>query len=124
MKKGRSGTHLQIQSTAPMQDGRQRCSVSNAADEGMTGEVYKRGFGCRVYNMGGPERLSRVDMAVKVAEAWGYSPNAIISAPSSSVNRGVASPADISMTSQKLEQELGLTLTPFSDALAQIGRLQ
>ncbi len=74
--------------------------------------------------MGGPERLSRVDMAMKVAQAWGYSPDSIISAPSSSVNRGVASPADISMTSQKLEDDLGLTLTPFLDALAQIGRLQ
>lgn len=74
--------------------------------------------------MGGPERLSRVDIAVKVAEAWGYSPAAIISAPSSSVNRGVATPADISMSSQKLERDLGLSLTPFSDALAQIGRLQ
>ncbi|EIE18739.1 methionine adenosyltransferase regulatory beta subunit-related [Coccomyxa subellipsoidea C-169] len=76
-----------------------------------------------VYNMGGPERLSRVDMAAKVAEVWGYSPDAIVSAPSSSVNRGVASPADISMTSRKLETELGLRLTPFSEALQQIGRL-
>lgn len=73
--------------------------------------------------MGGPERLSRVDMAVKVAEAWNYSPDVIISAPSSSVNRGVPSPADISMTSEKLETELGLSLTPFSDALKQIPRL-
>ncbi len=73
--------------------------------------------------MGGPERLSRVDMAAKVAEVWGYSPNAIVSAPSSSVDRGVASPADISMTSRKLETELGLRLTPFSEALQQIGQL-
>ncbi len=69
--------------------------------------------------MGGPERLSRVDMARKVACAWGYSPEAIIEAPSSSVNRGVVSPADISMDSSRLEAVLGMRMTPFSAALAQ-----
>jgi len=82
----------------------------------------ERGFLRRVYNMGGPERLSRVDMAEKVAEAWGYSGDAIISAPASSVNRGVACPADISMVSSKLESEIGFNLTSFSDALALIHR--
>ena len=68
--------------------------------------------------MGGPERLSRVDMAQKVAQAWGYSPEAIVTAPSASVNRGVASPPDISMDSSRLEALLGMSFTPFSEALS------
>ena len=67
--------------------------------------------------MGGPERLSRVDMARKVVEEFEYSEEAIIPAPSSSVNRGVASPADISMVSTPLEEALGLRMMPFSEAL-------
>jgi hypothetical protein len=47
---------------------------------------------------GGPERLSRLDMALKVAETYGFnSQPSVIAVPSASVNRGVASPADISM---------------------------
>ena len=70
--------------------------------------------------MGGPERLSRVDIAHKVAEEYDYLPDAIIPAPSSSVNRGVASPADISMVSTALEEALGMRFTPFSEGLARM----
>lgn len=41
----------------------------------------------RVFNTGGPQRLSRVDMAEKVAESRGYRTSGIISVPSSSVQR-------------------------------------
>jgi len=73
-----------------------------------------------VYNMGGPERLSRADMAAKVAEARGYDASNILAAPSSTVQRPVASPADISMSVSRLVQDLGITLTPFSEALKRI----
>jgi dTDP-4-dehydrorhamnose reductase len=58
---------------------------------------------CRVFNMGGPERLSRVDIAHKVAEAWGFDPKCIIPAPSASVQRNVASPPDISMDISRIQ---------------------
>ena len=48
---------------------------------------------------GGPDRLSRLDMALQVAETYGFDgQSSIIAVPSASVNRGVASPADISMS--------------------------
>jgi hypothetical protein len=53
--------------------------------------------------MGGPERLSRVDIAHKVAEAWGFDPKYIIPAPSASVQRNVASPPDISMDISRIQ---------------------
>lgn len=53
--------------------------------------------------MGGPERLSRVDMAQRVAEAWGLDPRNIVPAPSNSIQRTVASPPDISMDISRIE---------------------
>lgn len=74
----------------------------------------------RLYNMGGPERLSRLDMALRVADAYGFdSQSSIIAVPSMSVNRGVASPADISMSVDRI-QTLGVVLTPFSTALEEL----
>lgn len=69
----------------------------------------------------GPERLSRVDMAAAVAALRGYDAALILPAPSASVQRGVASPADISMDTALLRAALGVQLTPFAAALVQIG---
>ena len=79
--------------------------------------VQRPAAGPAVYNMGGPQRLSRVDMARAVAAARGHDAACILAAPAASVDRGVASPADISMDSSRLEGELGWALTPFEDAL-------
>ena len=54
------------------------------------------------YNMGGPDRLSRVDMARQTAEVLGVSDANVEAVSSASVDRGVISPADISMLSNKL----------------------
>ena len=74
----------------------------------------------RIYNVGGPHRLSRLDMARQVAEVWGLSSEAIVPAPCSSVQRPVRSPADISMDSSRLEEELGMQMTSFREALRQM----
>ncbi|GLC50559.1 hypothetical protein PLESTB_000393200 [Pleodorina starrii] len=74
----------------------------------------------RVFNAGGPERLSRADMARQVADALGCGHGAIASASAASINRGVASPADISMDVSRLAAELGFRTTPFREALREI----
>mmetsp|Transcript_24145 Transcript_24145/g.40472 ORF Transcript_24145/g.40472 Transcript_24145/m.40472 type:complete len:315 (+) Transcript_24145:69-1013(+) len=71
----------------------------------------------RTFNMGGPHRLSRVDMAMQLAKVKQCSPDKIKAAPSASVNRGVASPPDISMDVNRITTELGITLTSFEDGL-------
>ncbi|KAJ6806848.1 putative spore coat polysaccharide biosynthesis protein SpsK isoform X1 [Iris pallida] len=48
-------------------------------------------------NVGGPDRLSRVQMAEAVADFRGYDHSLIKAVSASSVDRGVVSPADISM---------------------------
>eukprot|EP01018_Ginkgo_biloba_P033076 Gb_05466 [translate_table: standard] len=66
-------------------------------------------------NVGGPDRVSRVQMAEVVSELRGYDSSKIKSISAASVNRGVTSPADISMDVSKLVKVLGINLTPFKD---------
>ncbi|GFH07858.1 methionine adenosyltransferase regulatory beta subunit-related [Haematococcus lacustris] len=73
-----------------------------------------------VLNMGGPDRLSRVDMALMVAHHRGHSPSLVRPAPSASVARGVASPQDISMDVSSLTLLLGRPPTPLAQVLEQI----
>ena len=70
-----------------------------------------------VYCMGGPERLSRADFARRVAAVAGSNGEMIEEVSASSVNRGVKSPADISMESKLLFSELGITPTAFVDGV-------
>ena len=75
----------------------------------------------RLFNMGGPERLSRLAMAYKTADCWDLDKSCIISALSASVKREVVSPADISMDSTRLAQQLpAVQWTSLSDAMLDI----
>ncbi len=70
------------------------------------------------FNLGGPDRLSRVDMAHKVARVLGAEPSLVRPRPAPpAAERGVASPADISMCSDALESALGLRFSPFEAAV-------
>ncbi|AQK76333.1 NAD(P)-binding Rossmann-fold superfamily protein [Zea mays] len=68
-------------------------------------------------NVGGPDRVSRLQMAESVAVVRGYNPSIIKSVSASSVNRGVASPPDISMDITKLTQILGIKPISFQDGV-------
>lgn len=68
-------------------------------------------------NVGGPDRVSRLQMAESVADVRGYSHSIIKSVSASSVNRGVASPSDISMDITKLTQMLGIRPISFQDGV-------
>ncbi|KAF6133947.1 hypothetical protein GIB67_040711 [Kingdonia uniflora] len=68
-------------------------------------------------NMGGPDRVSRVQMAETVASIRGYNTSLIKHVSASSVNRGVQSPADISMNINRLVQTLDFTPTSFEDGV-------
>ncbi|KAI5058070.1 hypothetical protein GOP47_0026240 [Adiantum capillus-veneris] len=64
-------------------------------------------------NVGGPERLSRAEMAEVVAEVRGFDKSLITDISAASVNRGVTSPADISMNVNRCTSTLNISLTPF-----------
>ena len=62
-------------------------------------------------------RLSRADMGDAVAALRGHARSNVRRVPSASVARPVASPADISMDCSRAQSELGLALTPFTEAV-------
>lgn len=68
-------------------------------------------------NVGGPDRVSRVQMAEAVADIRGYNFSLIKSVSSSTVNRGVKSPADISMDITRLIRTLNMSPTAFRDGV-------
>ncbi|XP_030486683.2 uncharacterized protein LOC115703592 [Cannabis sativa] len=68
-------------------------------------------------NVGGPDRVSRVQMAEIVADVRGYDKSLIKSVSASSIDRGVKSPADISMDITKLVQTLGISPVSFEDGV-------
>ncbi|GMP61578.1 hypothetical protein CsSME_00023984 [Camellia sinensis var. sinensis] len=70
-----------------------------------------------ILNVGGPDRLSRVQMAEAVAHIRGYNTSLIKSVSASSVDRGVKSPTDISMDITKLMQTLDFSPIPFRDGV-------
>lgn len=70
-----------------------------------------------VLNVGGPDRLSRVQMAETVARVRGYNTSLIKHVSASSIDRGVKSPSDISMDISKLIQKLDFRPTCFQDGV-------
>lgn len=71
-----------------------------------------------VYNMGGPERLSRVEVARAVVRARGHPTDAIRAVPRAAVAAGgPRSPPDISMDSSKLAAATGITMRPLGRLL-------
>ncbi|KOO25909.1 methionine adenosyltransferase 2 subunit beta-like protein [Chrysochromulina tobinii] len=81
-----------------------------------------------VYNMGGPERLTRVDVAREVVKALTPAPSLAVAnglppyfrgvSKASLGDMGVASPPDISMDSSRVAALSGVALTPLDVAVA------
>jgi hypothetical protein len=70
---------------------------------------------------GGPQRLSRHDMAMAVAQHCGLDAAVVLAAKSADVKRPYVSPPDISMKVERLLHDMpGIALTPFDTALALI----
>ncbi|AET02100.1 putative methionine adenosyltransferase [Medicago truncatula] len=68
-------------------------------------------------NAGGPDRVSRVEMADAVAQFRGYDTSLIKAVSASTVDRGVKSPADISMDITRLVQTLNINPVSFKDGV-------
>ncbi|KAF5464198.1 hypothetical protein F2P56_014292 [Juglans regia] len=68
-------------------------------------------------NVGGPDRVSRLQMAEAVAHIRGYDISLIKPVSASSVDRGVKSPSDISMNIDKLVQTLTISPISFIDGV-------
>eukprot|EP00898_Chlorokybus_atmophyticus_P008277 jgi/Chlat1/8450/Chrsp80S07858 len=77
-------------------------------------------FKRRLYNMGGPERLSRLEFARKVAQIRGYDLALVKPASAASINRAVKSPPDISMSVDRVLSDLHIQLTTMDAALVKV----
>lgn len=70
-------------------------------------------------NAGGPDRVSRVQMAEAVAHVRSYSTSLIKPVSALSIARGVKSPPDISMDITKLIQVMGICPTSYCEGVRQ-----
>ena len=72
-----------------------------------------------IFNMGGADRVSRLDIAEAVAEHYGYDMSCAKGVKRASLPPGpVSSPPDISMTSQKLEGLTNIQMIGLKDMIA------
>mmetsp|Transcript_19955 Transcript_19955/g.39189 ORF Transcript_19955/g.39189 Transcript_19955/m.39189 type:complete len:354 (+) Transcript_19955:34-1095(+) len=70
-----------------------------------------------VYNFGGPDRLSRFEMAQQICKHNNQDAGFIVESSAASFDRGVKSPLDTGMDSSKIAKDLSITLTSFSEGL-------
>lgn len=69
-------------------------------------------------NIGGAERLSRLDVGQKAAGTLGVSAAAVVGASAATKDVGYNSPPDLAMDSAALVRWLGLTVHTIDDAIA------
>ncbi len=74
----------------------------------------------RVFNLGGPERINRVQFGEILAEIRGYDKGKINPTRLADLDTGYPRPADVSMDSSCIQDELGIQLTPVEKGLKAI----
>lgn len=75
------------------------------------------GPGRGVFHIGGPERVSRHDLGLRVARALGLPEDLIEPILQAEQPVGACRPADVSLDSSRARQELGWTPRPLEDAI-------
>lgn len=70
-----------------------------------------------LFHCGGPERMSRVDFGVAVAEALGYDSSLVVPTLRGAVPTSPARPADVSLNSELLAGSMGFSPRRVRDAL-------
>ncbi|RJP29968.1 MAG: SDR family oxidoreductase [Candidatus Omnitrophota bacterium] len=74
----------------------------------------------RLYHIGGPERISRVDFGKRLAAIRGYDPLKIKGTRIRDLDTGFLRPADVSLDSSRIQHAYPISLTLISDALHEI----
>jgi dTDP-4-dehydrorhamnose reductase len=69
------------------------------------------------FHLGGPERLSRHDLGLRVARVLGLDPAPIEAVSQAASPIGAVRPADVSLDSSRARDELGWTPRPLDDAI-------
>lgn len=74
----------------------------------------------QVFHIGGPERLNRVEFAEKLAAVHGYDPGLIMPVSLADLDTGYPRPRDVSLDTTRVQESLGIQLTPVEEALWEI----
>lgn len=74
----------------------------------------------RLYNLGGPECITRLDFGKKLAALRGYNQNLIQPITLDDLHTGYPRPADVSMDSSRLTRTLGISLTRVEEGLKKV----
>ena len=69
------------------------------------------------YHLGGPERVSRYDLGLRTAAAFGLSPENIEAVSQETLSLGEPRPADVSLDSSRARRELGFSPRPLDDMI-------
>ena len=76
-----------------------------------------RGAGEGRYHMGGPERVSRYELGLRTAAAFGLDPAGIEAATQATFSLGAPRPTDVSLDSSRARRELGFAPRPLDDMI-------
>ncbi len=76
----------------------------------------------RIYNVGGPDRISRYDLGLRAARLLGWPPERLVPVSSDSVAQPGPRPKDCSLDISRLKVELGLDMTPVDAGLQMLAR--
>lgn len=73
----------------------------------------------RLYNLGGPDRVSRVDYAQTLCRIHHLDPIHIVSTRVADMSTGYPRSQDVSLISERIQSDLGLTLTPVEQGISE-----
>lgn len=76
-----------------------------------------RGAGEGRYHLGGPERVSRYELGVRTAKAFGLDPGGIEAVTQTTLSLGAPRPADVSLDSRRARSELGFAPRPLDEMI-------
>ncbi|MFB3787503.1 MAG: NAD(P)-dependent oxidoreductase [bacterium] len=71
----------------------------------------------RIYHVGGPERLSRLEIGRRLAAVRGYDPALMRSITQAEADTGCPRPQDVSLDSARVQAAHAVKFTPFDEAL-------
>lgn len=71
----------------------------------------------RIYHVGGPERLSRLEIGRRLAAVRGYDPSLLRSITQAEADTGCPRPPDVSLDSARVQAAHAVKLTPIGEAL-------
>lgn len=82
--------------------------------------LAKEASGCRLFHLGGAERISRYDFGLHTADIFGYSDSALVKSKQADIDSKVHRAKDASLCIEKLKETLGVSPRDIRSGLQQM----